>query len=55
MRPPQQIQGEEREQDRMGKSKGEAVSGEVYPFGTPVMFRISGPVQGGVMRERWFD
>ena len=30
-------------------------SGEIYAFGTPVMHRISGPVQGGVMSERWFD
>ena len=30
-----------------GTLKGRPYSGEVYPFGTPVMFRISGPVQGG--------
>ena len=30
-------------------------TGEIYGFGTPVMHRISGPVQGGVMAERWFD
>ena len=29
--------------------------GENYAFGTPVMHRISGPVQGGVISERWFD
>ena len=38
-----------------GTLKGRPYSGEVCPFGSPVMFRISGPVQGGVMRERWFD
>ena len=30
-------------------------TGEIYAFGTPVMHRISGPVQGGVISERWFD
>ena len=30
-------------------------TGEIYRFGTPVMHRISGPVQGGVIAERWFD
>ena len=35
--------------------KGKPYTGEVYAFGTPVMHRISGPVQGGVMAERWFD
>jgi hypothetical protein len=35
--------------------KGKPYTGEIYAFGTPVMHRISGPVQGGVMAERWFD
>ena len=35
--------------------KGEPYTGEVYAFGTPVMHRISGPVNGGVISERWFD
>ena len=34
---------------------GEPYTGEVYAFGTPVMHRISGPVQGGVISDRWFD
>ena len=34
---------------------GEPYVGEMYAFGTPVMHRMSGPVQGGVMSERWFD
>jgi len=34
---------------------GEPYTGEVYPFGTPVQHRMSGPVQGGVISERWFD
>ena len=29
--------------------------GEIYQFGTPVMHRRSGPVQGGVMAEKWFE
>ena len=35
--------------------KGKPYKGSIYAFGTPVMLRISGPVQGGVMAERWFD
>ena len=31
---------------------GEPYTGEIYRFGTPVMHRISGPVQGGVIAER---
>ena len=34
---------------------GEPYAGEIYQFGTPVMHRISGPVQGGVIAERWFE
>ncbi len=34
---------------------GEPYTGEIYHFGTPVMHRISGPVQGGVISGRWFD
>jgi hypothetical protein len=34
---------------------GEAYTGDMYAFGTPVMHRMSGPVQGGVMSERWFS
>ena len=29
--------------------------GDIYAFGTPVQHRISGPVQGGVISERWLD
>ena len=35
--------------------KGEPYMGEIDAFGTPVQHRISGPVQGGVISERWFD
>ena len=34
---------------------GEPYIGDIYHFGTPVMHRISGPVQGGVISERWFS
>lgn len=30
-------------------------TGEMYAFGTPVIHWMSGPVQGGVISERWFD
>ena len=30
-------------------------TGEIYPFGSPVLHRTSGPLQGGVMQERWHD
>ncbi len=30
-------------------------TGDVYLFGAPVMHRVSGPVQGGVVHERWND
>ena len=29
--------------------------GDVYRFGAPVMHRLSGPVQGGVVHELWHD
>ena len=32
---------------------GEPYTGEIYQFGTPVMHRVSGPVQGGVIAKRW--
>ena len=35
--------------------RGKPYTGDIYAFGTPVMHRMSGPVQGGVMSERWFD
>ena len=35
--------------------KGRSFSGEINHFGTPVMHRISGPVQGVVVHERWHD
>ena len=35
--------------------KGEPYVGDIYAFGTPVQHRISGPVQGGVISERWLD
>ena len=31
---------------------GEHYAGEIYPFGTPVMHRFSGPVQGGLIAKR---
>ncbi len=34
---------------------GEPYTGDIYHFGTPVMHRISGPVQEVVVSERWFD
>ena len=30
-------------------------TGDVYLFGALVMHRLSGPVQGGVVHERWND
>jgi len=38
-----------------GILKSGPYTGEIYAFGTPVQHRISGPVQGGVISERWFD
>ena len=38
-----------------GQLKSGPFTGEVYPFGAPVLHRTSGPVQGGVMQERWHD
>ena len=35
--------------------KGKVYKGELYPIATPVMFRVSGKVQGGVLRERWVE
>ena len=35
--------------------KGKKHRGEVLPFCAPVMLRVSGRVQGGVMAERWFE
>ena len=35
--------------------KGKPYTGDVYQFGAPVMHRLSGPVQGGVIHERWHD
>ena len=35
--------------------KSRPFEGEVYPFGAPVLHRTLGPVQGGVMQERWHD
>ena len=34
---------------------GHLYTGDVYPCGAPVMHRVSGSVQGGVVHERWFD
>lgn len=35
---------------------GQPYRGETYAFGTPVMHRMSGPVQGGeVISDRWLD
>ena len=35
--------------------KGRPFNGDIYLVGTPVMHRTSGPVQGGVVHERWHD
>jgi hypothetical protein len=35
--------------------KGKRYRGEMLAFGSPVMLRVSGKVQGGVMAERWFE
>ena len=35
--------------------KTDPFRGEIYLFGTPVLHITSGPVQGGVMQERWHD
>ena len=34
--------------------KGRKFMGHMLEFGSSVMFRVSGTVQGGVMQERWF-
>ena len=38
-----------------GALKSGPYTGDVYQFGAPVMHRLSGPVQGGVVHERWND
>ena len=35
--------------------KSTPYTGDVYQFGAPVQHRLSGPVQGGVVHERWHD
>ena len=35
--------------------KSTPYTGDVYRFGAPVQHRLSGPVQGGVVHERWHD
>ena len=35
--------------------KGYGYSCEIMPFGSLVLFRVSGKVQGGLMTERWHD
>jgi hypothetical protein len=35
--------------------KSPPFSGDIFLFGTPVWHRTSGPVQGGVVQERWHD
>ena len=35
--------------------KGKKYRGEVLPFASPVMLRVSEKVQGGVMSERWYE
>ena len=35
--------------------KSAPFSGDIFLFGTPVWHRTSGPVQGGVVQERWHD
>jgi hypothetical protein len=34
--------------------KGRRFMGNMLEFGSPVMFRVSGKVAGGIMQERWF-
>ena len=34
--------------------KGRKFVGNMLEFGSPVMFRVSGKVAGGIMQERWF-
>jgi hypothetical protein len=34
--------------------KGRKFMGNMLEFGSPVMFRVSGKVAGGIMQERWF-
>ena len=35
--------------------KGKKYHGEVLPFASPVMLRVSGKVLGGVVAERWYE
>ena len=35
--------------------KGKAYNSCMYEFCTPVMFRVSGKVQGGILAERWYE
>ena len=37
------------------RCKGKRYNGEMLPFGSPVMYRVAGKVQGGVMTERWYE
>ncbi len=37
------------------RERGKKYSGCSFPFGTPVLHRVVGHVEGGDMRERWLD
>ena len=56
MRLAEQVPRAERQQDGLGHiEKRGPYTGDVYQLGAPVMHRLSGPVQGGVVHERWND
>ena len=40
---------------RYERAKGKRYLGEVLRFGQPVMLRVTGKVQGGLMTERWVE
>ena len=35
--------------------KGRTYTGEVLPFGSPILFRCVGKVRGGLLADRWFS
>ncbi len=55
LRPTEQVQGPKRNWTAWEYLTGEPYTGEIYVFGTPIIHMISGPVQGGVISDRWFD
>ena len=54
-RPPQTILLGADDWTALERLTGKKHRGEVLPFCAPVMLRVSGKVQGGVMTERWFE